>query len=713
VSRRVSRWVRRLAELEPADPRVPAASRPLVGAVAGRHGRAVLDAVWAEWLDGSGAGSLWPLLLAWDQPATGSRYGRSYVALALGVRPGSRHPHATAEQYGGYLVEALGARPDHPVAHAARGQVRALPDGPALGAVFAAAVAEPAGAAARLCADHGLAPADPVAAAVFLLRTGQVDRYRAADPDGTLVAGAYAAAPAAERAALRVAVLDAGAFDLLRRLTGAAAGPAERMDRAELDRLADRLAAAGEHDRLWRLLLDASPAQVLRLVHRLPGGWRPADPAGQRLYEVLATAPEAVVQAAAMPYAATVRVPAPRYPHDLTFAAGADEMLVVGRSGEVKREPLAVVGYRLAAAEPAWRAALDAAGWGATAVHLGRTPGPAGAGTVVVGAAGGFPAAMTLLTIRPDGVRSRPWGEGCSLVAGPGGFVGLAGDGRLIRGDAAGYSVGDAALPRGTQLFADPLTGRLASSAPTRPQLGPDPRYYLPGDFDPHRGDPIPHTLTLYDPDLRRLADVEVPDTPQGVTFAGPDRLITAGLTGGLTSWVRDGDTLRAGATRPSSRGGGLLWVEPVGKVAFHETLHEPCWLDAVTLEPADPPAEHPGGALPRWAAPRGDWLAARDGDEFAVFRLLLPPWLAGLAERPLAGLRPADAGAVPSGPVSAPVSPADNAVATGVATVVRAMLEHRFGAEIELGTGRGTTGEAYDIVIGSADTRKGQGGQA
>lgn len=141
----------------------------------------------------------------------------SHTALLWSIAVGTL-PAPWGSRWADGIAAALG-KGEHPVAQAARELILAAP-AETVDAVCDAALADPHGVIAWFCAGHRLTPADPVRRALFLVLTGQAEQYRAADPDGHLLAVGYAAAGADERERLRQAMLDAGelvsAFDLHR-----------------------------------------------------------------------------------------------------------------------------------------------------------------------------------------------------------------------------------------------------------------------------------------------------------------------------------------------------------------------------------------------------------------------------------------------------------------------------------------------------------------
>lgn len=138
------------------------------------------------------------------------------------------------------------------------------------------------------CRERDLAPADPAERAAFYLITGQLDRYRAADPDGALVTAAYEGAADGERVRLRTAMIKSGDLDLIRMLAGGdGRWRADSADDAERAAIVRVLAARANWPELWRITLDLPLSEAVAAI-RLFDGWRPADEAGRELFDGLA-----------------------------------------------------------------------------------------------------------------------------------------------------------------------------------------------------------------------------------------------------------------------------------------------------------------------------------------------------------------------------------------------------------------------------------------
>ncbi len=144
----------------------------------------VVNAAWRDWLVAHDDG-LWRLLERWDRASTEYESRRHPLSrLALGVQDTPLPPALLAES---------AARFDHPVGVAARARLLDGED-PAAVDLFcdlaSAAAPAPAGDALAFCVAHQLAPSDEVRRALFFVRTGQREQYRAWTPTAASSASA-------------------------------------------------------------------------------------------------------------------------------------------------------------------------------------------------------------------------------------------------------------------------------------------------------------------------------------------------------------------------------------------------------------------------------------------------------------------------------------------------------------------------------------------
>lgn len=272
------------AWLDSASPGARRWGSPLVLALAGGDTAVpdqVVDTAWREWLDADEP-ALWSLLERWQRAAMdGDPDLRDLSRLALGAPPG---------RLDAQLLGNTASRFDHPIGELARSHLLTL-DHPRTIDVFCAAAVDSAPAAA-FCATHHLAPSNEVERALFFVRTGQHEQYRALDPDGALLALGYRAAPAAVRTAVRTAMTGFGDLDTLFVIAGArsAGDQAAPLTAEELDHLVRRLVDEGDWDRLWRLARSMPMADLVDTVHAFTAERTPSEPDDRRLFELVRAA---------------------------------------------------------------------------------------------------------------------------------------------------------------------------------------------------------------------------------------------------------------------------------------------------------------------------------------------------------------------------------------------------------------------------------------
>ncbi|MEV0218349.1 hypothetical protein [Streptomyces sp. NPDC050704] len=240
----------------------------------------VVNAAWSDWLAEHDA-TLWSLLQRWNRPATGSPGRAPLSRLALG----DDAPLDTR------TLTDTALRFDHPIGERARARLLTLDDGETVDLFCTAVVESGTPEAASFCAAHHLAPYDPVQRAVFFVRTGQHDQYRALDPDGELLALGYRGAPSKARSALRQAMTGLGGIDVLRVLAGQRSREEEAVSLGQGERayLVRQFRARGEWDRLWRLTVLLPLAEAVEGVREF-GDWRPPGEDERRMFETLLAA---------------------------------------------------------------------------------------------------------------------------------------------------------------------------------------------------------------------------------------------------------------------------------------------------------------------------------------------------------------------------------------------------------------------------------------
>jgi hypothetical protein len=145
---------------------------------------------------------------------------------------------------------------------------------------------------AAFCARNSLVPTEPVGLARFYTLTRQPGQRRALDPDGSLLAAAYRAAPARVRTALREALAGEGDLDAV---PVAAAGSDARsrvtdMTRTGLAYPPRQFADGRDWAGLWRLAQEAPLEDAVDVVQMIDDNWRPASQRERDLYALLARA---------------------------------------------------------------------------------------------------------------------------------------------------------------------------------------------------------------------------------------------------------------------------------------------------------------------------------------------------------------------------------------------------------------------------------------
>jgi hypothetical protein len=545
------------------------------------------------------------------------------------------------------------------------------------------------------CTRHGMAPAEPADRALFLVMTGQPEQHRALDPDGELLAAAYEEAAEPTRAAVRQALADAGDLDLVRVI-------AERrrlvvdMTGGEVDQLARRLARAADWEQLWRLVTEAPIGPATAAV-RLCGAWRPAGAADRHLFDVLAAVPPETVAAAARALRAAPEAGCPvlTYVTDASFAPDLSQVAVASSTAyklaggpfDAAVDVFALPDGRHLARHRSERYRIEAV------LHLG-------AAIVTHEVSGGLPVRpyRHRLVHRAGGTTTvlgeyrAPAPQRWGLARIPGGFVAApsGGPGGLLRGAADGSRLDRVRLaelagqghrtPPVLAVAADPASGRVAVA-------------------DRFRG-----LLAVLDDDLRpaQVLAIGGTGTRQGASallFAGPDRLVTQ-HQGAVRLWRWDERTATE-AARPQPQDcrslaalpatGHLLAVAAYGTEVI-------CW-DAASLVAVEAPVDVsvPYAAHGVWSSAGGEYVAVGVAESVQL-RGVRPGPAAELLLRPVGRMVPAD---LPR--VAAAAREAGDPAVRQALELLRACLEHRFGAEVEIG--RPAPGAAAeDVALGGED---------
>jgi hypothetical protein len=149
--------------------------------------------------------------------------------------------------------------------------------------------------------------ADPAMRACFWFLAGQRDQWRAADPDASLLATAYADADREVRGALRQALADEGELDTLRRLVITDGDPSSRankrdnefyMSAAEKAYLIRRFERRRDWAGLWRLAQDLPLLTAVEMTQATDRRWQPDSQHEREVFVLLSSADADALRAA-------------------------------------------------------------------------------------------------------------------------------------------------------------------------------------------------------------------------------------------------------------------------------------------------------------------------------------------------------------------------------------------------------------------------------
>ena len=558
-------------------------------------------------------------------------------------------------------------------------------------------------AVGEFCTRRSVLPATDAGRALFYVMTGQLEQLRAADPDGAALAVAYRAAGPAARAAVRDALAGAGDLDAARSIVVVGGGDRSLPSSAEERRyLADRYATDARWRDLWRLLLDLPLAEAAPAARAFPPDRRPDGEAARQLLARLAAASDAGPLSPTLAHLTgrTIGVAcgfAPdgsemvvmwRHVAKNRFAETALHALPGGRQLEVFPEP-------------------DFYGFGRRTLHFGAG---------IVFSYPDHPDSRRLVRyVRGNGTEKLAdydtYESWPTMAWVPGGFV-VTLDGRLMYGTAEPGSPLRDVTPAGlnnnliTCVAREPRTGRLVIDI-TRSESVPDGLLVLGTDFEIVTQREFPAAETRH---------------VENICFCGPGRVVTSHrISNSLRSTAAD-PGLEADAA-VALRTLATLTVQPLpsaGLIVLDvNTEHTREYRDAATLRPVACPAElewtlrsaepgRPGrlflspdgrhAALSTW---RFDAKARVESAELEV-RDLVREKLNALIRRPLADMSPADLVAVRD--LHGRCPPDQGALA--MAGLLRACLEHRFGADVAIGDARAVVSAGDDIALGDDRTR-------
>ncbi|MBE1530266.1 hypothetical protein [Actinomadura algeriensis] len=230
---------------------------------AGANGdRAVVDALWGAWFDGDPREELLDVLMSWGRPMSGprNRLSRTLLEDDAALSPKRRT-----------LLIEVALVSDHPMGALARDRIARTSEPSLLREAVATALGTAGGGhrLAEALADRDDLPSAPVLLAELFLVGGRFDRYRALDPDGSLLARAYEGAGGPRRERMRAAMLRAGDLDVVRVVARDRVADLDVEQRRDLAR---GLLDAERWDQARRMAGRLPLADASRVVRALPDG---------------------------------------------------------------------------------------------------------------------------------------------------------------------------------------------------------------------------------------------------------------------------------------------------------------------------------------------------------------------------------------------------------------------------------------------------------
>ncbi|OLT12853.1 hypothetical protein BJF79_21410 [Actinomadura sp. CNU-125] len=230
----------------------------------------VVDTLWGAWFDGDPRAELLAALMSFGRPMSGPRNRLSRTLL--------EDDDALSGKRRGLLIE-VAIVSDHPMGALARDRIARTSEPSLLREGIAAALAAGTGRGrplAGLLAARDDLPNAPVLLAELFLVGGRFDRYRALDPDGSLLATAYERAGPDRRERMRDAMLRAGDLDVVRVV--AARDRVADLDVEQRRDLARGLLDGGRWEQAWRMAQRLPLADAARVVRELPDDRRSGGP---------------------------------------------------------------------------------------------------------------------------------------------------------------------------------------------------------------------------------------------------------------------------------------------------------------------------------------------------------------------------------------------------------------------------------------------------
>jgi hypothetical protein len=522
------------------------------------------------------------------------------------------------------------------------------------------------------CRERGLAPADPAERAAFYLLTGQLEHYRAADPDGALVTAAYEGASNDERIRLRTAMIRSGDLDLIRMLAGDdSRWQEEGANEAERAAVVRVLAARANWPELWRVTPSLPLIEAVAAVG-LFDGWQPPDAHDRALFDRLARVdPGRLTTALSSPRVRSLLGPEPV--RACAVSPDGSRLAVAGGLDGIIDQYSVRSGKRVATHTAEKLLPYDARE--CRLIHTGDS--------FILGWNGDRRSALNRLMDAGTWWNIHTGSERLTALAPTGsGFVAsftgptytylLFGtrDGRLARPAPLPL-----ALIAGRSLDHDQFTpGALA----TRPDTG---LMALGG-----------RELVVLTEDARNVvARAEPPGELHQVVFTGPDTIVTADRNDTLTRWELAGHTLTPMATAELADAQDLAALPVLDLIALRVGGNL-VFRNAGTLAPVQAFSGIPHRGRLWCSLVGGPLFVVSDGLGIEV----LDP-IAVLARRPLGDTTPAALADVEK----AIAEPGEQR--TELLQLLHACLHHRFGSEIALGSAQSTATD-HDIALGTAE---------
>jgi hypothetical protein len=562
------------------------------------------------------------------------------------------------------------------------------------GAVFAAAmdpdrVPGERAAIGEFCARHSMRPHDDIRQVLFHVLTGQAAQYRAADPDGRLLAVAYRNADPAVRAVLRAALATTGDLDLIWVMAGVGSpARAAQATGEESEYLIRQLAARSDWDRLWQLARELPLTSAVMAMRDFGGGWRPAARHEQVLFERLARADPGQLARArdALTAPSVTRVTLQDGLSVMGGAISADGRRLglvsirspeSGSGGTISLHDLPEgKGEDPARHGPAW---IDPPAIGSSSgiVRLSF------AGDALIAARTGYRMDSPYAVLRYERGRLEPLSSlraalGGSMVFGlapcstpTGGFAVLCersvalceGDGRLAKRVPLSVSLEPS--------FLNPLSSLLDTES--------GGRVAVVGLLDRGRSGWEVHDAGTG----RVVASAPCPGRPYGIHFLSSNRLITTSRfrdACDIRLWQLDGAQTRLLAATSVAMAYHTVVIPGRGQIGVLDALGRVRLLDAATLTEAGILESRKETLVSQWNS-ADKRICGFGGEGFAdVFpgrRTTL-----ATADRPPAEWEPADRAAV----TAALGDPAVSAAARPLLELLHAALEYRFGSEVSIG---------------------------